>query len=180
MRIAVGIIVLASAISGCAILVTEGPAVQSVDKQYLSLRRATFDCSGGLRNVSTAAPAPRPVYKQQIGQAWGEPDEIKVVENTEQWFYKKDQLWSGVWGVLVVIPIPFLVPTGREQMAIAFVGDQVSSVNVHYQHGSGGGCSLIPIPVPAGHGVFFGCQTAEASVEAELTPFCAYGERLNK
>ena len=177
MRIVAAVIAV-SLTSGCAFLVTEREAVQPVDKHYLSSRRATFDCSAGLTNVATPVPTAKPISKQQMRHAWGEPDEIQVGTNTERWLYKKDRLWTGIWGAVVVIPIPLLVPTGRERMAIDFEGDQVSSVKVFYQHGSGGGCSLIPIP--AGDGIFFGCDSVEATADAELTPFCVYGERLNK
>ena len=176
MRIAAAI-VFASLASGCGMLVTEREAIQPVDTQYLSVKRATFDCSDGSRNVSNAASVSSPVFKHQIRSAWGEPDEIKVVDNAERWIYKKDRIWSGVWGFVVIIPVPFLVPTGREQMAIDFEGDQVNSVQVHYQQSLGGGCSLVPIPIPEGHGVLFGCDSLEASVDAELRSFCTYLER---
>jgi hypothetical protein len=168
-------------VSGCAILVTEREAIRPVDPSFLTVSRATFECGAVIRK-DPPATTQRPLYKQQIRDAWGEPDEIERIGATERWLYKKDRLWSGVWGVIMIIPIPFLIPTGREQMAVEFADDQVSSVNVLYQHSRGGGCSLIPIPVPSGHGVFFGCQGDDAVLEAMLRPFCgAYGEkRLNK
>lgn len=173
----VAIIALTISTSGCAILVTEQRAVQPVNMEFLSTRRATFDCSAALKNEAPSA-AEKPLFKKQIKEAWGQPDEIDIVGTTERWFYRKDRLWSGVWGVLVVIPIPFVFPTGREQMQIDFANDQVKSVNVQYQHGIGRGCSLIPRPM--GDGVFFGCQSTDASIAAELRDFCGHGSRFGE
>jgi hypothetical protein len=163
------------ALPGCAILFTEQHAVQPVDTAFLATDRARVDC-GPVLSKEPPPTAAQPVYKREIRDAWGEPDEVVRTGAQERWIYAQDRIWSGVWGIIVVIPVPFVIPTDRKRMELEFAEDRLRSVNVHYQHATFGGCSLIPIPAP--HGVFFGCQGEEARLDPEISSFCTFGRRL--
>ena len=52
--------------SGCALLVTEGHAVQAVSKSHLSTKRATFDCRA-MNEKDPAGITQMFVDKQQLG-----------------------------------------------------------------------------------------------------------------
>jgi hypothetical protein len=72
---------------------------------------------------------------------WGKPKTIKRTGkgNLEDvWIYKFDTTWSGVMPV-VVIPIPILIPTGREQVLFTMRDGNVISAKVRKSYSTGGG-----------------------------------------
>jgi hypothetical protein len=65
------------------------------------------------------------VSDTEVRSAWGEPDEVTSLgDGTEQWTYVGGLRWNGVVLVVVFVPIPLLVPVGREQVTIRFRGGE--------------------------------------------------------
>jgi hypothetical protein len=65
------------------------------------------------------------VSDSEVRRAWGEPDEVtKLGDGTERWTYVGGLRWNGVVLVVVFVPIPLLVPVGREQVTIRFRGGE--------------------------------------------------------
>ena len=56
----------------------------------------------------------QPIHTQVVLDRYGEPDRVeKAADGTEVWTYKSHVRWSGVV-LCVVIPIPLVLPVGRE------------------------------------------------------------------
>jgi len=61
------------------------------------------------------------VSDTEVRRAWGEPDEVtRPGDGTELWTYVGGLRWNGVVLLVVFVPIPLLVPVGREQVTIRF------------------------------------------------------------
>ena len=61
----------------------------------------------------------------EVRRAWGEPDEVaKPGDGSELWTYTGGLRWNGVLLFVVIIPIPLLVPVGREQVTLRFRGGE--------------------------------------------------------
>lgn len=65
------------------------------------------------------------VSDTEVRRAWGEPDEItKPGDGSELWTYTGGLRWNGVLLFVVIVPIPLLVPVGREQVTLRFRGGE--------------------------------------------------------
>jgi hypothetical protein len=79
-----------------------------------------------------------------------------------------------VWGLLVVIPIPFIIPTGREEFVVEFSDDVARAAEAHYQVGREFGCGMVLI-----HGGGWYCANGEPNHYYGLhASFCGYGKKL--
>ena len=98
-----------------------------------------------------------------VRRAWGEPDEVTFRgDGSEIWTYRGGLRWNGVLLLVVVVPVPLLVPVGREQVSltirggVAVFGEAIASeetweafVGWHLHRGwtaSAGGRDLAKIP----------------------------------
>ena len=86
-----------------------------------------------------------PVYTAAwLDAHWGKPSTIKQTGEgnpDEIWIYKFGTTWSGVVP-FVLIPIPILIPTGREEVQFTLRDGNVVSAKVRksYSIGAGYGC----------------------------------------
>jgi len=108
----------------------------------LALLTASPGCLGvasfGNRSGSTSTPqisskpgrlledtASHVVTDTEVRSAWGEPDEVTSLgDGTERWTYVGGLRWNGVVLVVVIVPIPLLIPVGREQVTFRFRGGE--------------------------------------------------------
>ncbi|EEF61513.1 hypothetical protein Cflav_PD4191 [Pedosphaera parvula Ellin514] len=75
---------------------------------------------------------------------WGRPARITHVgvdSQTEVWTYKFDIIWNGVTPVLLV-PIPIILPVGREQIQFVLQDGRVVSAKEHKEQSFGGAYGL--------------------------------------
>jgi len=110
----------------------------------LALLIASSGCLGvasfGNHSGSTSAPgisskpgrlldgsAAHVVSDTELRSAWGEPDEVTILgDGTERWTYVGGLRWNGVVLFAAIIPIPLLVPVGRELVTIRFRGGEAA------------------------------------------------------
>lgn len=93
--------------------------------------------------------------KFDVLQAWGEPDAKKVGGEIEYWIYKQDSLaWAGLIP-MVIIPIPLVVPVGKNSVTLGFSGDELVSAVSQDRDGAGGVCGMFLMDHPSG--LKFGC-----------------------
>lgn len=67
-------------------------------------------------------------------EKWGVPDVIKSCEDlscSEIWTYDLGMGWSGNWLMAIVIPIPLILPEGRQKRVITFKDGKVINVTSH-------------------------------------------------
>jgi len=67
---------------------------------------------------------PKPLSKDELISAWGEPDESYSFGSCEVVTYYDGYSWSGFGAFVVVIPLPILVPTGHDENRFYFINDQ--------------------------------------------------------
>ena len=95
--------------------------------------------------------------KSDVVEAWGQPDSKDLIGNTEYWQYKQDSLaWAGIIP-MVVIPIPLVVPVGKNSVTLGFAGDELISATSQDREGSLAVCGMFLIDHPSGFK--FGCFT---------------------
>jgi hypothetical protein len=164
------IVTCATLNAGCAFLLVESNGSRRIDNPPLTVERAKLDCDALEKNATALGDVSRP----QLKAAWGAPDNIEIINDKERWSYKTNLRWNGVWGLLLVVPIPFAIPTGREELVVEFSGDVVRTVDVHYQVGQEFGCGFVLI-----HGGGWYCANGEPNHYYGLrSSFCGYGKRL--
>ena len=70
---------------------------------------------GDAKHVATA---------EVVRRNWGAPDRVETrADGTERWSYYGPLRWKGLLIYAVVLPIPLLVPVGRERASIVFRDD---------------------------------------------------------
>jgi hypothetical protein len=84
---------------------------------------------------------------------WNGPDHIShgVGNSEEIWTYKSRRIWKGVIPIIVIIPIPLVLPVGRESVCLTLRDGRVVSSSTTKSGTSGGTYGLIP-PGPDGRG----------------------------
>jgi len=106
----------------------------------------------------------------------GEPDSIELINDFERWTYKTDWRWNGLWGVVVVIPVPLAIPTGHESMIVDISNGLVQSVQLNYQVGRELGCGFVFI-----HGGGWYCANGKPNHYYGIySSFCGYGNDFNR
>lgn len=113
-------------------------------------------------NVSTYATPCESVESYQVEQYWGKPDSVNILSpNKEEWEYKdSDYRWSGIWLMLVWVPVPILVPTGKEKISLVMENGYVASATKHGSKEMGGGFYYWP-----GHDEIIGFKTSSPHFE---------------
>jgi hypothetical protein len=89
----------------------------------------TVKISNGLRGeIYDYGVTPTSYTKADIRQVWGEPDAITLTGGTEKWLYKGKLSWGGVMVIAIVVPVPILVPVGRDSTELIFTGELLTGV----------------------------------------------------
>lgn len=87
--------------------------------------------------------------KADVLQAWGEPDSKKAKGEIEYWRYEQDGLaWAGLVPVLV-IPVPLVVPVGKNHATLGFSGDELVSAVRKDRTPAGGMCGMFLMDQPS-------------------------------
>jgi len=86
----------------------------------------------------------------------GPPSEKRSDGDTEVWVYQGRRDVEGVILIAVVVPVPLLLPIGRERIEVAFRGDKAVSATVHTIGDHGALCGMLPGPCGVGP---IGCDT---------------------
>lgn len=95
--------------------------------------------------------------KSDVIEIWGKPDNKEVRGSVEYWRYKQEGLaWAGVIP-MIVIPIPLVVPVGRNSVTLGFNGNELVSATSQYRDGSLAVCGVFLMDQPSGFK--FGCFT---------------------
>jgi len=91
---------------------------------------------------------------EEILKYRGEPDKVRRIDEQEWWYYDRKVAWRGVVAWLIV-PIPLLVPIGRNETVYEFNnGIRIDKV-VKDTGYSGFVCGAIFVP----DGGYWGCET---------------------
>lgn len=78
--------------------------------------------SWDVTRVYSSEPFSEPAPSAQLLHARGEPDARRILpDDTEEWIYRDGFLWRGVILHLVILPLPLMVPVGREH--VTFIVD---------------------------------------------------------
>jgi len=117
--------------------------------------------------ISSYSDTPQPVSREKVSAAtntvvytaewlrknWEKPDHISHVAGTSEeiWIYKSDRIWEGVIPIIVIIPIPLVLPVGRESVRLTLRDGRVVSASTTIAGSSGGTYGFIP-PGPEGRG----------------------------
>ena len=64
------------------------------------------------------------VTKETLVSSWGEPDAIERIGSCEVVTYHDGYSWSGVGAFVVFLPVPLMVPSGKDESRFYFVDDQ--------------------------------------------------------
>ncbi len=161
--IALALLVLGGAsLSGCGglVLVARGSGAFTVEDPYLQI---------------LAPPRPAAVHEGVRRRAatlrgfWGEPERVTPLgPGRERWRYATGLRWHGVALLVVVLPVPLLVPTGRHHVEVLVEdGRLVGARGTAGATLARAGCAVgLPFPIGrvAGCG-WEGCQPPPALVE---------------
>ena len=64
--------------------------------------------------------------KQELRSRWGQPDYIDFTDDiSERWDYILGYRWNGLEIMAVVLPLPLLVPVGREHIYFFFTNEEM-------------------------------------------------------
>jgi hypothetical protein len=81
---------------------------------------------------------------EEILKKRGEPDKIRCADEKEWWYYDRKVAWRGPVLYLIIIPIPLLVPIGRNETVYEFHNGMLTNKVVKETTVSGGSCGLLP------------------------------------
>ena len=65
----------------------------------------------------------KPVTKDSLIAKWGNPDKTSTFKQCDVLTYKGGLTWSGFAAIFVVVPIPLVYPTGRQENRFYFRND---------------------------------------------------------
>lgn len=124
----IGIAVLMLLLSGCA-------GVMTVHNPDTEIKDLNFKlASKGFLN--TDATENSNYTKKSVLEIWGKPDSIKVNGAKEQWKYNQTGLaWAGLIPVIIV-PIPLLVPVGKNGVVLVFQDELLISAIKNQREGN--------------------------------------------
>ncbi len=99
---------------------------------------------------------PETLTADQLIEVWGQPDKKYSDNDFEIWRYNKSGLaWAGIMPVIVIIPIPLLVPTGKHYTNFKVQNNVILSATENIRTGSLAFCGFFPFDVEPI--VRFGC-----------------------
>lgn len=169
------IVVFVSLNASCVFVGLERNGSHLFENPPLSVERAKFACTD-LASLETSPSTRRGsagVTKTQLKAAWGDPDDVEVAGSVERWTYDTGWRWNGVWAFFIAVPVPLVVPTGREALVLEFSGDKLQAAEAHYQVSQAWGCAALPR-----HGG--PCEHGEPDDGYALhSTFCGYGKALD-
>ena len=140
-------VVTAVLCSGCVGFAVHGDEHHRAERPILSIDRARYF---GSDSINGQFPVPT---KSHVFDAWGKPDRVDTSsQGNQRWIYKNGIRWNGIV-VFLGIPIPLLIPVGRDYLAIEYSGDSVTAVDtVTNEVQSAAACGFY-----AFHDIGFGC-----------------------
>lgn len=121
------VVIAACACTGCIGLAVDKPWNETFDNP--SPRRANAIASFSnpprterwlCRSQSDAVRPPS--TRENFRQVWGEPKEKRPTANGEEWIYREDGRWCGVW-VSFIVPVPLMAPVCSTHDYVEFSGD---------------------------------------------------------
>ena len=132
-------------LSGCAgVLVMHNPKKTHDSDEFRLMGRGYI----------SAKRAHSGYQKADVLKAWGEPDSKKIKRGVEYWRYEQGLAWAGLIPVLVV-PVPLVLPVGKNSATLAFSGDELVSAVSRDRDMSGGMCGWFLMDEPSS--TKFGC-----------------------
>ena len=117
-------------IQGCVGIVTRGMETQTFEPAMGARMPATF--AVGSRSEIGNEPRIENPTSLWLKQHWGEPPHVKRVTTATQgelWTYSFDRKWCGAMPCIVV-PIPLLLPIGRERVVFHVREGRVAKADV--------------------------------------------------
>lgn len=125
-------------LSSCIGFIAHGRSTRQIEQPYLTQERRSVKYP---ENNHSYTPT-------DVEQLWGAPDKKKTISpNTEAWVYNDNSelRWTGIILLAVLIPVPIMVPTGRDGTELYFErGRLESAVIKKYKYGYFFVCSPIP------------------------------------
>ena len=112
---------------GCVGVVTWGTHEQTFEPASVTQKPATFAVSTVSKNAMAVSPTPH-----WLEQHWGRPSHVKRLASPEQhelWTYNFHHQWCGVVPC-AILPIPLLLPVGRERVVFCIRDGRVASAEV--------------------------------------------------
>lgn len=92
---------------------------------------------GNQRNELAYRTEEKSLTKSLLVSSWGEPDEILRLGNCEVLSYYDGYTWSGAGAFIVFVPVPLIVPTGRDENRFYFVEGESVGLVTEYGEVSG-------------------------------------------
>ncbi len=80
---------------------------------------------------------------KDVLERWGPPDKKEIDGTMEVWTYHHGITFSGVWLMVVIVPIPLVVPVGREDTFLYFTDNTLTKVEREYGRAPGVACGLM-------------------------------------
>lgn len=115
-----------------------------------------------LNPVKTSVPSRQEMSRSDLERHWGAADEVEVIDaRTARWRYVSDGLrWNGIMPIIGVVPIPLLVPMGRESVTFTIRDERVVAADFLLEDDGHVlfGLVLVPGPCP-----YFDWATASCS-----------------
>jgi len=112
---------------GCVGIVTRGMNSKTFAPATVAEKPAPYSVAGSTRTFGPENPT-----SLWLRQHWGEPSYIKQITRptaSEVWTYNFDHKWCGVIPIIVV-PVPLLLPVGRERVIFQIQNGKVASAKV--------------------------------------------------
>lgn len=107
-------------LNSCVMVAVLGPHRETSSQLQL---QGTGDHSEHRSTPTVAGPGKhRNPTRKEVVAAWGEPKEKRrEADGGETWIWKRGStIWTGMLGVVGIVPIPLALPTGREGMEVKF------------------------------------------------------------
>lgn len=131
-------------VQGCV-----GIGVQKTQNQdYPNPQISTRACALGLKYHGAERVDSSTYTAAWLQEHWGKPSRITRDETgsqTETWTYKFGPIWNGVTPV-VLVPVPLIVPVGREQIHFVLQDGHVVSAKSHTEQSIGCAYGVCPGP----------------------------------
>lgn len=145
---------LATFLSGCIGIVTlHNPEIERDDLNFKLAGRGFISDYNEVNYRYT---------KSQLLGAWGAPNNVTRNGDIEYLQYKQRGLaWAGIVPV-VIIPLPLVVPVGKNGVIFGFNNEQLISVKSQSRHGILALCGMFLMDEPSGFK--FGCVSKGSQI----------------
>ncbi|QIZ77541.1 hypothetical protein [Ferrimonas lipolytica] len=150
---------LLSTLTGCV-----GLAVGSFGT--LEAKKTDFSLNDQRGKLGFSVKEAETYTTEQVVELWGDPDSVAEKGNCTVYSYHDGLSWSGVGAFVGVVPLPLLVPSGKDETKIYFVdGRSVAAVSEYGEvtHAFGYVCGSNEC------GFNYGAANTEALKNAEVT-----------